>query len=124
MTLTVNGKKVTGMEWFREYWRTIAAIVYMLICLFDFILVPSLITHLEYRVRSRRANVYENVLQFKDHPEIMKIIAQDLALEGSDWMPYTLRGAGMFHIAFGAILTGTIVKQWKKGGTGNGKPKE
>lgn len=69
---------MTFNEWIQNRWRPITAIVYLIICVFDFMIFPvmwSLFLHLT--------------------------ASPDLSIA---WDPLTLKGAGMFHLSFGAIL--------------------
>lgn len=89
--------------WSSKNWQSYAAIVYLLICLFDFMVMPT--------------------IMFIDSPHIPELISsvqslpaqsQMLILEQTldDWEPLTMTNGGLFHITFGAIL-GTVV--WSRG---------
>lgn len=71
--------------WFTKRWRPAMAWSYMVICLFDFIVAPILWSILQ---ASYKGNVTEA------------------------WTPLTLQGAGLFHLAMGAILG---VTAWSRG---------
>jgi hypothetical protein len=58
-------------------WRPLMAIIYMVTCTCDFVIFPIL----------------WSVLQALSHGQV-----------NSQWMPITLQGAGLYHIAMGAIL--------------------
>jgi acid phosphatase family membrane protein YuiD len=91
-----------------EGWKTLLATVYAVICLFDFIVVPS---YFAYH-RQRILNDFENK-QLKDLSLIIQEqVVKNLSIRHS---PYTLEGAGMFHIAFGALLTGSAISKIKEG---------
>ena len=65
-------------DWLNTRWRPMMGWMYMLVCIFDFILFP-----------------------------IMWSIVQALDPQGSvtsAWQPLTLQGAGLFHMAMGAVL--------------------
>ena len=92
---------MTEIEISTQRWRWSALILYLLICFYDFMFVP-----IWY------------VLNRPDISEFMKIInATDEVLVQLDLMktltaqhsPFTLMGGGLFHLAFGAILTGSAV---------------
>lgn len=68
---------MTNETWLKTKWRPITAIVYLVICSFDFILAPILWT----------------IIQAYYHGNV-----------NSQWQPLTLAGSGLFHISFGAIL--------------------
>jgi hypothetical protein len=63
-------------HWFKAYWRPAMAWIYAVICVFDFIIFPA---------TSSAVAVYTK------QPYVQ-------------WMPLTLQGGGLIHIAFGAIL--------------------
>ena len=62
--------------WYRK-WRSAMGWMYMLVCVFDFIIAPILWA----------------ILEFKMHQSVPV-----------QWNPLTLQGAGLFHMAMGAIL--------------------
>jgi len=64
-------------DWMNNKWRPMMGWMYMAICLFDFMLAP----------------VLWSLLQGLDNGQI-----------NSQWQPLTLQGAGLFHIAMGAVL--------------------
>lgn len=100
-----------------KLWKTACAIVYLAVCILDFIVMPGYIMY----KHDTKVEYYERIAKtFKDHPDVMeKVVGQKM----SDWSPYTLRGAGMFHLSFGAILTGSILGR-KKIKEENGDPNE
>jgi hypothetical protein len=67
-------------DWMQRKWRPLMAMMYMFCCLSDFALFPILFT----------------VVQFW---EIQ--IANDAFRQ---WVPITLQGGGLFHVAMGAVL--------------------
>jgi hypothetical protein len=69
-------KKEGGTEWMQKLWRPAMGWMYMLICLADMIVFP----------------VLWSLLQAVTHSPI------------TQWNPLTLQGAGLFHIAMGAVL--------------------
>ena len=64
-------------NWLQTKWRPITAMVYLVICLFDFVAAPILWTLVQA--------YYDGVVT-------------------TQWQPLTLAGSGLFHISFGAIL--------------------
>jgi Holin of 3TMs, for gene-transfer release len=62
--------------WFSKYWRPSAAWAYLGICVFDFVVFPMMWNATQVFTKT--------------------VITQ--------WSPMTLQGAGMIHLAFGAIL--------------------
>lgn len=73
-------------NWIRAYWRPAMAWQYFLVCLFDFIIFPSIALYLaKYAV---------------DADNVWK------------WDPITLKEGGFYHIAMGVILG---VSAWTRG---------
>ena len=71
-----SDKKEVGTEWMQKLWRPAMGWMYMLICLLDMAVFP----------------VCWSLLQAMMHMPI------------TQWNPLTLQGAGLFHIAMGAVL--------------------
>lgn len=69
---------LTGNEtWFKTYWRPALAWQYLVVCLFDFIIAPSLTLY---------------------------FFSQN-SLDGyTQWQPLTLQATGFYHVAMGAVL--------------------
>ena len=98
-------------------WKTAAAYVYILICIFDFLIMPA------YMVYNNR-DFSEKVISIMD--ESNRKYALDIIdrLSLRNWEPVTVYGGGViFHIAFGAILTGAAVtdRRWTLTSTANKK---
>ncbi len=72
-------------DWTNKKWRPMMAWVYIAICAFDFVIAPILWSILQ---ATYKGNVTEA------------------------WTPLTLQGAGLFHLAMGAILG---VTAWSRG---------
>ena len=64
-------------DWINKRWRPMMSVIYMLTCFADFVAFP----------------VLWSVLQALSHGQV-----------NSQWMPITLQGAGLYHIAMGAVL--------------------
>jgi hypothetical protein len=64
-------------DWMNKKWRPAMGWMYMLVCMADFVVFPILWSLIQ--------------------------VVGDGKVE-SQWMPITLQGAGLFHIAMGAIL--------------------
>jgi len=64
-------------DWMNSKWRPMMGWMYMLVCMFDMIVFPIL----------------WSLLQSLNHGSVT-----------SQWNPLTLQGAGLFHIAMGAVL--------------------
>jgi len=90
----------------RRGWQVLAGFTYLSICLFDFVIVPSWIGI--HRVDVLAAI---NVGQFAEiEPSIQLRIIDSLTYQHE---PLTLRGGGVFHLAFGALLTGSAISPLK-----------
>ena len=79
-TEEVKEKKKPDEDWMTKKWRPMMAMMYMTCCLFDFALFPIMFT----------------VVQF------WEVAAANDAFR--QWVPITLQGGGLFHVAMGAVL--------------------
>ena len=77
-SLTEGEKKKE--DWMNNKWRPAMGWMYMVVCVFDFILAPILWA----------------VVQFWETSAVNDAFRQ--------WQPLTLQGAGLFHMAMGAVL--------------------
>lgn len=75
-------------DWMTKKWRPMMAIMYMAVCAFDFIIAPILWA----------------VVQFWETQAANDAFRQ--------WQPLTLQGAGLFHMAMGAVLG---ITAWSRG---------
>jgi hypothetical protein len=71
-------------DWISAKWRPMMGIMYMVVCIFDFILFPI----------------------------AWSVGLAMLHLPVTEWNPLTLQGAGLFHMAMGAVLG---VAAWSRG---------
>lgn len=87
-------KESESEHWMNSKWRPAMGWMYMVVCMFDMILFPIL----------------WSLLQTMTHSPI------------TQWNPLTLQGAGLFHIAMGAVLGIAAFgrTQEKLGGANNG----
>lgn len=67
-------------DWLQKKWRPMMAMMYMIVCFFDFVVFPIMFT----------------VVQFWETQAANDAFRQ--------WQPLTLVGAGLFHMAMGAVL--------------------
>lgn len=72
-------------KWIHNKWRPMMAWMYFAVCVFDFILFP----------------IFWSILQAAQNGRV-----------ADQWDPITLQGAGLFHLAMGAILG---VAAWSRG---------
>lgn len=75
-------------DWLQRKWRPMMALMYMIVCIFDFILFPIMFTS----------------VQFWETEAVNDAFRQ--------WQPITLLGGGLFHVAMGAVLG---VTAWSRG---------
>ena len=82
--------KITKSEedWMTKKWRPMMAIMYMMVCLFDFIVFPIMFTVVQFWETSAANDAFRQ------------------------WSPLTLLGGGLFHVAMGAVLG---VSAWSRG---------
>ncbi len=64
-------------DWMQKKWRPAMGWMYMVVCMFDMVIFP----------------VLWSILQAVNHGQVH-----------SQWQPLTLQGAGLFHLAMGAVL--------------------
>lgn len=76
----VEAPKKKDEDWMTKKWRPMMAIMYMFCCLADFFLFPIMFT----------------VVQFWETQAANDAFRQ--------WVPITLQGGGLFHVAMGAVL--------------------
>ncbi len=88
-------EKIESEHWMNSKWRPAMGWMYMVVCMFDMIVFPIL----------------WSLLQSLNHGQVT-----------SQWNPLTLQGAGLFHIAMGAVLGIAAFgrTQEKLGGANNG----
>jgi len=96
--------KTSDNAWYQKTWLPFAAAAYILICLFDFMIMPVYVAAHNSRVESRVFALLEgkDAASFADG-----LVKSNQATR--QWNPLTLLGGGMFHLAFGALLTGGAV---------------
>lgn len=89
--------------WSIANWRSIAAVVYLVICVFDFMIVPIWVGWHNERLTQIIADITPL------SPAVQTVILNHRL---DQWQPLTLGSGGLFHIAFGAILG---VSAWSTG---------
>ena len=80
-------------------WHWTALIVYLIICVFDFMVVPIWFGFMrpDYHTFLEEVRMIDDTMI---QLELMKKLTQHHS-------PYTLQMGGLFHLAFGALLTGS-----------------
>ncbi len=81
------------------YWRWTALGVYLVICLYDFMVVP-----IWYGLNRPDLATFIEIPNTVKDPLIQLELMKKMTGQHS---PFTLMGGGIFHLAFGAILTGS-----------------
>lgn len=75
-------------DWINKRWRPAMGWMYMTVCIFDFILFPVLFTAVQFWEQEAANDAFRQ------------------------WEPLTLQGAGLFHMAMGAVLG---ITAWSRG---------
>jgi hypothetical protein len=86
-------------------WRWAALSIYLLICFYDFMFVP-----IWYGLNRPDITQFMEIIESTEHVLVQMELMQKLTGQHS---PFTLMGGGLFHLAFGAILTGSAVGMGK-----------
>lgn len=86
--MSENKQVVKAEDWMNRKWRPAMGWQYMIVCTFDFIVAPVLWT----------------IVQFWENQLTNDAFRQ--------WQPITLQGAGLYHMAMGAVLG---IAAWSRG---------
>lgn len=97
-------RNTSDSKWYQAVWLPFAAATYIIICIFDFMIMPVYVAAHNSRVET----MVFKTLEAKDAAEFADTLAKTNQAQ-RQWNPLTLMGAGMFHLAFGALLTGGAV---------------
>tara|TARA_R110001632_G_scaffold173123_1_gene292530 strand:- start:454 stop:756 length:303 start_codon:yes stop_codon:yes gene_type:complete len=92
-------KELTAQQKSTMTWRWTALIVYLVICWYDFMFVP-----IWWGLSRPDISEFMKLMATVEDP----LIRQNLMIKlTGQHQPFTLLGGGLFHLAFGAILTGS-----------------
>lgn len=91
-------------KWYQRLWLPFAAYVYITICVFDFMVMPIYVTAHNSRIENE---IFRELNGKEAIPFADTLIKANQAQR--QWNPLTLLGAGMFHLSFGALLTGGAI---------------
>tara|TARA_R110000751_G_scaffold161643_3_gene268167 strand:+ start:3440 stop:3745 length:306 start_codon:yes stop_codon:yes gene_type:complete len=80
-------------------WRGWALGFYLLICFYDFLFVP-----IWYGINRPNITAFMDIVNSTEDTLVQLELLTKLTGQHS---PFTLMGGGLFHLAFGAILTGS-----------------
>lgn len=100
-------------NWIQKNWHPLCGIVYLTICLSDFVVMPSYYEYLNAQLTPDKLVVLAT--KFPDATSQIAAL-QTLKVQRS-WQPITLAQNGFLHIAFGSILGVGI---WAKGRANSG----
>jgi hypothetical protein len=73
-------QKKADEDWMTKKWRPMMAMMYMTVCIMDFAIFPIMFTIVQF---------WETAIQNDAFRQ---------------WVPITLQGGGLFHVAMGAVL--------------------
>ena len=93
--------KAPQEKWYQRTWRPMAAFVYLIICIFDFIIMP---TYLEVNAKNFDMPAYVELVRTLESDAVQSKMLTAVPTQRERWEPITLGGAGTFHLAFGAVL--------------------
>jgi len=91
--------KLTAQQRATVIWRGWALGFYLLICFYDFLFVP-----VWYGLNRPDISTFMTIINATKEPMIQMELMKKLTGQHE---PFTLLGGGLFHLAFGAILTGS-----------------
>jgi len=83
-------------------WRNIVVTVYLIICIYDFMFVPIYygIARMGLDLADYMSHLHEIEDPIVQLEYLKKLVSQH--------EPFTLKGGGLFHLSFGAIITGSV----------------
>ena len=96
---------MTEIERSTMTWRWCALSIYLLICVYDFLFVP-----VWYGLNRPNIEEFMMIINSTEHVLVQMELMTKLTGQHD---PFTLMGGGLFHLAFGAILTGSAVGMGK-----------
>lgn len=94
----------------QKYWRPACVVVYLAICLFDFVAMPIYIEN--QAKHTDIAEYFDQVERFNGNPSAQTEILRSVKMKPARWEPITLGGSAAFHFAFGAIIGASA---WTRG---------
>lgn len=102
-TLNNNKHPAHSHSWYQRMWRPLAAFVYLSICIFDFIVMPIIVSNSIQQMEST-AELFAHIYKLEHSEAQVAAITSIQELRNHEWSPITLIGGGMFHLSFGAII--------------------
>ena len=92
---------MTEIEKSTQRWRWTALSIYLLICFYDFLFVP-----VWYGLNTPDISQFMDIINATEDTLVQMELMKKLTGQHN---PFTLMGGGLFHLAFGAILTGSAI---------------
>ena len=92
---------MTDVERSTSRWRWTALSIYLLICFYDFLFVP-----VWYGLNRPDISQFMDIINSTEDTLVQMELMKKLTGQHN---PFTLMGGGLFHLAFGAILTGSAI---------------
>ena len=92
---------MTDVERSTSRWRWTALSIYLLICFYDFLFVP-----VWYGLNRSDISQFMDIINSTEDTLVQMELMKKLTGQHN---PFTLMGGGLFHLAFGAILTGSAI---------------
>ena len=92
-------KELTAQQKSTQTWRWTALIFYLLICFYDFLFCP-----VWWGLNRPDISEFMDIINATSEPMVQMELMKKLTGQHE---PFTLLGGGLFHLAFGAILTGS-----------------
>ena len=92
---------MTDIEKSTMHWRWTALILYLLVVFYDFIFCP-----IWWGLNRPDISQFMDIMATVEDPLIRIELMKKLTGQHN---PFTLMGGGLFHLAFGAILTGSAI---------------
>lgn len=85
-------------HWLKSFWRPLAMMSYLIICLVDFVAMPVYYEWSNNRLEAREMVMLARTLNGAQQVEALRVLR-----ENRSWQPITLSESGLLHISFGAI---------------------
>ena len=92
---------MTDVERSTSRWRWTALSIYLLICFYDFLFVP-----VWYGLNRPDISQFMDIINSTEDTLVQMELMKKLTGQHN---PFNLMGGGLFHLAFGAILTGSAI---------------
>ena len=82
-------------------WRWIALVAYLVICIYDFVVVP-----VWFGLNRPDLASFVTMINSLESETVQMELMRKMVGQHE---PFTLKGGGLLHLSFGAILTGTTL---------------